>query len=130
MIAVYAFAVWTVFVWGTRVRNILQAEGSALDLGAAVALAALGVAVGVSARKGGLGPVLAVAVVATVVVWAVRVPLMVLLADHGAAFIAVHVSLAVVSVGLGLAAWRATGFWPAARRGGRPVSQAGATGSG
>lgn len=130
MIAVYAFAVWTVFVWGTRVRNILQDGGSAFDLWAALALAALGVAVVVGARKGGLAPILAVAVAATVAVWAVRAPLIIFDGDHGAAFVAVHVSLAVFSVGLGLAAWRTTGFWPAARRGRRPVSRTGTVGSG
>jgi hypothetical protein len=125
VIAVYAFAAWTVFVWGTRVRNIIQDQGSTFDLVVAMALAALGVAVIVAARKGGLAPVLAVAVVATVTVWAVRTPLIVFDADHEVAFKSVHTALAVVSVGLGLAAWRTTGFWPAVRHGRRPLSQAG-----
>lgn len=120
MIAVYAFAAWTVFVWVTRVRNIIQDQGSTFDLVVAVALAALGVAVVVAARKGGLEPVLGVAVAATVAVWAVRTPLIVFDGDHDTAFKVVHTALAVISVGLGLAAWRLSG-----RHGRRPLSPAG-----
>jgi hypothetical protein len=125
VIAVYAFAAWTVFVWATRARNIMEDQGSTYDLVVALALALLGVAVVVAARKGGLARVLAVAVVATFVVWAVRTPLMVFDADHDVAFKAVHTALAVVSFGLGLAAWRTTGFWPAVRHGGRSLRRPG-----
>lgn len=125
MVAVYAFAAWTVFVWVTRVRNIVEDDGSTIDLMMALGLAALGVAVVVAARKGGLEPVLAVAVVATVAVWAVRTPLIVNDPDQGTAFKAVHTALALVSVGLGLAAWRTTAFWPAARKTRRRPSEAG-----
>jgi hypothetical protein len=120
VLAVYAFGAWTVFVWVTRVRNIVEDQGSNLDLVVALVLATLGVAVVVAARKGGLAPVLAAAVVATVAVWALRTPLIVLDADHGVAFKAVHSALAVISVVLGLAAWRTTGFWPALRHGRQP----------
>ena len=113
----YAFAAWTVFVWATRVRNIVEDQGSTFDLSAAAALVALGVAVVVTAWKGGLAPLLAVTVVVTVAVWAVRTPPILLDADHGVAFKAVHLTLAVISVGLALAAWRTTSFWPAAREG-------------
>lgn len=125
MIAVYAFAAWTLFVWGTRVRNIVEDQGSTFDLVVALALAALGVAVAVAARKGALAPVLAVAVVATVAVWALRLPLIVFDAEHGGAFKAVHAALALVSVGLGLAAWRTTAFWPADRKRRRRPSEIG-----
>lgn len=124
MIAVYAFAAWSVFVWGTRARNIVEDQGSSFDLVAALALTALGVAVAVAARRGRLDPVLAVAAAVTVAVWALRLPLIVLDGDHGGAFKAVHAALAVVSIGLALAAWRTTSFWPAVRRGKHPVSQA------
>lgn len=124
MVAVYAFAAWTVFVWGTRVRNIVEDQGSTVDLLAAVALAVLGVAVAVTAWKGGLAPVLALAAAVTVAVWAVRLPLLVF-DDHGIVFKAVHVALAAVSVSLALAAWRAVGFWPASGRGRHRVPQAG-----
>lgn len=122
MAIVYAFAAWTVFVWATRVRNIVEDQGSTFDLLAAAALAALGVAVAGTAWKGGLAPVLAATVVVTVAVWAVRTPLILFDADHGAAFKAVHVTLAVISVGLALAAWRTTRFWPSARQAARPAS--------
>lgn len=127
VVTVYAFAAWSVFVWATRSRNIVEDQGSTFDLVAALALSALGVAVAVAARRGRLAPVLAVAVVVTVAVWALRLPLIVLDGDHGGAFKVVHSVLAVVSIGLALAAWRTTGFWPAARPG-RPVgAQAGTT---
>ncbi len=125
MVAVYAFAAWTVFVWVTRVRNIVEDDGSTIDLVMALGLATLGVAVVVAARGGGLAPVLAVAVVATVAVWAVRTPLIVSDPDQGTAFKAVHAALALVSVGLGLVAWRTTAFWPAAQRRRRRPSETG-----
>ena len=128
MIAVYAFAAWSVFVWGTRARNVVEDQGSTFDLVVALLLAGLGIGVAVAARRGGLAPVLAVAVVATVAVWALRLPLIVLDPDHGGAFKAVHSALALVSVALALVAWRATGFWPAVRHGRRQVPQAGTTG--
>jgi hypothetical protein len=128
VLAVYTFAGWTVFVWATRARNIAEDGGSTLNLVVALGLAALGVAVAVAARRGGLAPVLAVAVGATVVAWAVRVPQILLDPQHGLAFQAVHAALAAVSVGLAAAAWRTTGFWPARRRGSRAVSQGSTSG--
>ena len=125
MAVVYVFAAWTVFVWATRMRNIVEDQGSFLDLSTAAALAALGVAVAVTARKGGLPPVLVATVVVTVAVWAVRTPLIVFDADHGVAFKAVHTALAVMSVGLALAAWRTTSFWPVPRQGQRAAPPAG-----
>ena len=86
VLAVYTFAGWTVFVWATRARNIAEDGGSTLNLVVALGLAALGVAVAVAARRGGLAPVLAVAVGATVVAWAVRVPQILLDPQHGLAF--------------------------------------------
>lgn len=118
MLAVYAFAAWTTFVWTTRVRNIAEDDGSALDLMLAAALAVLGVAVGLVAwrARARLAPVLGLAVVATVVAWAVRTPMILLDPEWGVAFKAVHSALAVVSVALALLAWRAIGFWPAQDR--------------
>ncbi len=121
MLAVYAFAAWTVFVWSTRVRNIIEDDGSPLDLVLAAVLALLGLAVALVAwrNRERLAPVLAVAVVATLVAWAVRAPLILLHDEWGAAFKAVHTALAVASVALAVAAWRSTSFWPAARGTGR-----------
>lgn len=98
--ALYALVAWTVFVWATRVRNILEDDGSALELVVPAALVVLAVAALVDRRRA--LPLLAGA---TVAVWAVRVPLL-LTRDHSAAFVAVHVALAVVSVSLAVLALR------------------------
>jgi hypothetical protein len=111
VLAVYLFAGWTAFVWTTRVRNIVGDGGSGLDLALAGSMAVLGVAVGAVAWRARprLAPVLAVAVVATVVTWALRTPLILLDPEHPLAFKAVHSALAAVSVALALVAWRAAG---------------------
>ncbi len=116
MLAVYAFAAWTVFVWGTRVSNIVRDDGSVLDLVLALAIVVLGVAVAVAGvRRGPMWP-LAALVAATVVTWLVRTPLIVLDADHGGAFKAVHTLLALVSLGLAALAWRFRGVLRATGR--------------
>ncbi len=107
VLALYAFAAWTAYVWGTRVSNIVRDDGSTVDLVLAAALAILGVAVAVTAWRGRPRWPLATLVVATVATWAVRTPLIVFDADHGAAFKAVHAALAVVSIALAALAWRA-----------------------
>ena len=90
----YALPVWTFLLWTTRIRNILADDGSWPDLLVPVAMTVLGVVALVDRRRG--LPALAVA---TIAVWAVRVPL-VLVRDHDLAFTVVHLVLAVVSVGL------------------------------
>lgn len=114
MLSVYAFAGWTVFVWSTRVRNIVEDGGSALNLVAALGLTALGAALAAVAwrRRDALAPMLVATVGATGLAWAIRVPQIVLDADHGAAFKVVHVALAAVSMTLAGLAWRSTAFWP------------------
>lgn len=110
----YVFGVWTVLVWGNRIGNILADDsGSTFDLVVAAGLTALGVAVVALAlrrRRGGddrgLVAVVGATAVLTVAVWAVRVPLM-LGRDHPVAFEVVHTLLAVGSVALAVAAWRA-----------------------
>ncbi len=76
-------------------------------IGAVVGAVVLAVVVAVSLARGGTPrwavPALAAA---TVAAWAVRAPV-ILLGDHGAAFKVVHVGLALVSVALAVAAWRA-----------------------
>lgn len=116
MVVVYAFAGWTVFVWSTRVRNIVEDGGSGLNLAAAVGLTALGAAVGLTAwrRRDLLAATVVAAVGATGLAWAIRVPQIVFEADHGAAFKVVHVALAAVSVTLAGLAWRTTAYWPVA----------------
>lgn len=110
----YAFAAWTLFVWTTRIRNILSdgdASGTSRDVAfvAAVGLCALAVVAGFAwwrRRPRWAVPALAVATVAT---WAVRVPLITADPEWGAGFKVVHAGLAVVSVALAWAAWRR---WP------------------
>ncbi|MGI9120519.1 MAG: hypothetical protein ACR2G7_10455 [Acidimicrobiales bacterium] len=106
MLAVYALAAWTVFVWGTRISNIVGGAGSPVDLALAVGLAGLGVAVGVAAWRRTPRWLLTTLVLATLGMWAVRTPLILFDADRGAAFKTVHLVLAAVSVALAVAAWR------------------------
>ncbi|HZB72500.1 MAG TPA: hypothetical protein VE395_10195, partial [Acidimicrobiales bacterium] len=75
-------------------------------LAVAVGLTALGLAAGASLVGGRLPWALPALAVGTVVVWAVRVPL-VLSNGHEAAFVVVHLVLAAVSVALAAAVLRA-----------------------
>jgi hypothetical protein len=90
----YLLAGWTVLIWIGRVRNIVHAHGAAVELLVPVVLVALGIATFVRPRQA--GQLLALV---TIVVWAIRVPL-VLVHDHSAAFVIVHVVLAAVSMAL------------------------------
>ena len=104
-VVAWALALWTLLVWGTRISNILSDDGGTGALAVAVGLTALGVAalaalVGV--RLPWAVPALAIA---TLVVWAVRVPLL-LGNGHGAAFVVVHVVLAGGSSALAVGALR------------------------
>lgn len=96
-----ALPLWTLFVWLTRVRNVVRDDGVGLGLVVPAGLTALAVYALVDRRRG--VPSLAVA---TVAVWAIRLPF-VLLHDHSVAFKAVHAVLAVVSIGLAALALRA-----------------------
>ena len=104
-----ALAGWTVFIWGTRVRNIARDGGGGLSLLVALGMVALAALVAVALVRDGTPrwavPALAAA---TVAAWAVRVPV-ILLGDHGTAFKVVHTVLAVVSVALAVAALRRVG---------------------
>lgn len=109
----YAFAAWTVFVWGTRISNILDDGGTeggarALDLAVAGGLTLLGLAVAVATWRRQPAWALPALVVATAAVWTVRTPIILLDPDHGAAFKAVHAALAVVSLALAAGAWRSS----------------------
>lgn len=106
MFAVYALVAWTVFVWGTRVSNIVGGTGSNLDLGLALVLCGLALAVGFAAwRRSPRWPLVAL-VVGTVATWVVRTPLILFDADRGVPFKTVHLVLAAVSVALAVVAWR------------------------
>ena len=106
MAFVWVFAVWTVAVWGSRIRNILADDGSTTGLVLAVAMTAVGLVVAVAAATGWRrAQVVALALLVTTLVWVVRTPF-VLLHDHSAPFKAVHAGLAVVSIALAVLALR------------------------
>jgi hypothetical protein len=120
-----ALAGWTVFVWGTRVRNIVRDGGGSLSLLVAVAMVVLAVAVAVSlVRRGSPRWAVPALAAATVAAWAVRAP-MILTGDHGAAFKVVHTVLALVSVALAVAAVRATASPPSAVLADREAARSG-----
>ena len=126
---VATFAVWTLLVWGGRIRNIVAADdldavgrawrlglAAVFVVGAVIVLGMLWAARGdvqVHRQPGGshrvvvpsslLRAVTALAVT-TAVVWLVRGGAIVL-GDYDAGFKVVHSALAVVSIALGVAAW-------------------------
>lgn len=107
--AVAAFGAWNALVWLGRIRNILQDDGLSVSSTALWMIPALvfglgGVAtlVGWWRGDGRLAPVVTAVAVAVLVYWPVRTVVM-LFGGHDAAFVAVHLVLAVVSVAL--AAW-------------------------
>jgi hypothetical protein len=112
-----AFGAWTGFVWVTRIRNAFEDdELTAGGKAAAVALAATFLAFAAATlvwcwrhRRAGLPPetmTLLVPFVAwTAVVWVIR-GTGIVLGDHSAAFVVVHLALAVISVVLGVVALR------------------------
>jgi hypothetical protein len=92
-------------VWGTRISNILSDDGGTGALAVAGGLTALGVAAVASLTGVRLPWAVPALAIATLVVWAVRVPLL-LGNGHGAAFVVVHVVLAAVSAALAVGALR------------------------
>lgn len=105
-----ALAVWTLFVWGGRLRNLaadpdglVGADRSTLALSALFCLLAVMVTVGFVVRQA--APVTVVLATVTVVVWLIR-GADIALGDHSAGFIAVHLALAAVSIGLAALAVR------------------------
>jgi hypothetical protein len=97
---VVALPLWTLFVWLTRVRNVVRDDGVGLGVVVPLGLVALAVYALVDRRRGTV-PL----ATATVLVWLVRLPF-VFAHDHSAAFELVHTALAAVSVGLSVAALR------------------------
>ncbi len=105
-----ALGAWTVLVWTTRIVNIagdealtgMQKAGRTL---LALSFTALVVAVGyaLAQRRRWLDDAVRSLAFWTIGVWIVRA-LGIVSGDHDAAFVLVHLLLAAVSVGLGLAA--------------------------
>lgn len=112
------FAGWTLFVWVGRIRNLAQepgpiGEASRWSLVGSIAFTALGLlllaALGAARVRPGslpLRPIVGALAVLTTGVWVVRA-VDIALGDHTAGFIAVHLVLAVVSIGLAAASWLA-----------------------
>jgi hypothetical protein len=96
-IAAYALAAWTLFTWGTRIRNAAQDDEQALAFVIPVALVAIAVAAVARPRRWGRLLALAASLA-----WLVRVPI-ILAGDHGVGFKVVHTMLAVIT--WALAAW-------------------------
>ena len=104
---------WTLFVWLTRVRNVVGDDDlgtgerlAGLALSASSLALAVVVLVALVARPAWLGPAVRTLAAWTVVVWIVR-GASIALGDHPAGFVVVHLALGVVSVGLAVAAVRA-----------------------
>jgi hypothetical protein len=104
-VVAWALVVWTLFVWGTRIVNILTDGGGAGALVVALALTALGLAAAASLAGVRLPWAVPALAVTTIAVWVVRVPL-VLAHHHQAGFVVVHLVLAAVSVALAAGALR------------------------
>jgi hypothetical protein len=110
--AASALAAWTFVTWGTRVRNIVgddELGGGArvVALGVAGAFAVAGAAVLVAAlrRSPLLGPLAVALAAATLVYWPVRL-VQIATRDHSGSFVAVHVALGAVAMGLAVWTWR------------------------
>jgi len=115
---VLLFALWTAYVWVTRIVNawtvsaeavsskVISTAVSVVMVAGAVAL----LAVLVRARSRVLDAtemrILQAMGVATLVVWAVRVPQILLDTGQGGPFKVVHVTLALISLGLAGLTWR------------------------
>lgn len=117
--AVAALVVWTLLVWTTRIGNIWGDDAlSTADkwgrTGLALSFTVLAVATAWALwqRAAWLRPAVGALAAWTVGVWVVRA-LGIATGDHGAAFVAVHLVLAIVSVALSALAWRAVAATPA-----------------
>ena len=111
-------AAWTVFVWTTRIRNVLGDDE--LDSGAKAGRVALslsftllaGLVVWAALRhRDRLRPAVLLLAGWTVLVWAVR-SIGIVGGGHSTAFVVVHLVLAVVSIGLSWLAVRAPHRFP------------------
>jgi hypothetical protein len=122
---VAAFGVWSVFVWSTRLVNIWRDYLLTTDEKVAASVIALVfvvlgltvivIAVGFRRWPATRGDVIAIGALAgwTGGVWFLRT-IDIVGGDHSAAFVAVHVALAVISVALAGFAWRAVATVPVA----------------
>jgi hypothetical protein len=135
--AVGAFVGFTAFVWVQRLVNL--ARGDETDTTTSIVLSVTLLALAVASAVGLLvvwrqgwvvsrvvAIVWRVAASVTVVVWVVRA-VQITVAWRSVGFVVVHLVLAVVSVALAVATWRAAGrsVWPGAGRHERSGARAG-----
>jgi hypothetical protein len=121
-LAVGCFLVWTLFVWGGRIRNAFADDSLAgwslagpVLLSVSFTLPALLLGVGWLVRSRTVRPTgdrataldLGTKLLATwtVAVWVVRATDIALLGEHSTAFVLVHLALAAVSAALAVTAW-------------------------
>ncbi|MGI8662960.1 MAG: hypothetical protein ACR2LQ_07085 [Acidimicrobiales bacterium] len=109
-----AFAVWTGYCWGTRIKNALGDDTSTSVTKAAIVVWSMVLVFGalallVAARSTTLPRqrIVDVVLAVTVASWTASAISM-LVGGRGAAFIAVHLTLAAVSIALGVQAHRST----------------------
>ncbi len=110
--AAIALAVWSLLVWTTRIRNIWTDEelttaeqSSRTALALSFTVLALAVGHAVYHRTTWQRPVVLALAGWTALVWVVR-SAGIATADHDGAFIAVHLALAALSIGLAVVATR------------------------
>jgi NADH:ubiquinone oxidoreductase subunit K len=92
----WALPIWTLLVWATRIRNVADQDGVGASLVVPVVMTLLAVAALVDRRRA-----LWLLVGATIALWAVRLPF-VLLHHHSVPFKVVHAVLAIVSIALAI----------------------------
>ena len=102
--------VWTLFIWGSRIRNIVRADGWVASgaMAAAVMFTVLGLTLVVLTVRSGpadeaavwsdAGGRLGVGLASLGILWWVVRDLLILFADHSVAFKLVHTVLAVITV--------------------------------
>ena len=106
-------ALWTIGIWGSRLRNIVaddDLEGSerVVALGIAAGFVVLGAALltTVLARRPWHRPILGALVGAGIVRWTIRGPIILASDEWEVGFKVVHTILWLITVALSVAAWR------------------------
>lgn len=108
-----ALGIWTVVIWGSRLRNILNDDeltGGALALALSIAVGFVALGLGLLAslvfEPSWRRLLLGILVVGGIVRWTVRGPLILISSEWEVSFKVVHTILWLVTVALSVAAWR------------------------
>jgi len=104
--SLWAFVAWTLFLWATRIRNVVQddelstgAAGLAGAIAVVFLLASISLPVLAARRRDLLGRAVRVVMTATILWWAMRLVTN-LVGDGSVGFKAVHTILAVLTIAL------------------------------